>query len=166
MPDLDSLQPENVPEDLHRQIMSSSTKGNTLWHLMSPEGEPFDWRPFGYELTEKPWEARTRGFCRSPPLSTDAPHVHHLAALGYMSDEVLLGVPIYANPDRVGSRTQHITMAATLSHTMHFHDPTTRIDQWKVVERETTWGANGRTLVHQRIWDLKSGRLVMPAAGY
>ncbi|KAI1504191.1 hypothetical protein F5X99DRAFT_372794 [Biscogniauxia marginata] len=34
-------------------------------------------------------------------------------------------------------------------------------DEPMLGERETSWGANGRVLVHQRFWNAKTGRLVM-----
>ncbi|KAJ2985342.1 hypothetical protein NUW58_g5585 [Xylaria curta] len=143
MPDLDSLRPDDIGKE-----------------LMGPEEDPFDWRPFGFVLTENPRECRTREFSRSPSLSTRSAPVH-MAALAFMSDQILLGVALYANPEKVGSRMQNVTMCATLNHTMAFHDPELKMDDWVVAERETSWGDEGRVLIHQRIWNLESGRLVM-----
>ncbi|RYP47490.1 hypothetical protein DL768_006462 [Monosporascus sp. mg162] len=160
MPELDGLRPDDIPKELNRQIMAASTSRGGPFQLFNSEGEPFDWRPFGFVLTDDPWECRTRGFSRSLPLSTDSTSVN-LAALAYMSDEVLLGVPIYANPDKVGDRMQNVAMGVTLTHNISFHDPAVKVDQWMVAERETSWGADGRVLIGQRVWNLKTGRLVM-----
>ncbi|KAI1358396.1 Thioesterase/thiol ester dehydrase-isomerase [Xylaria arbuscula] len=149
MPDLDGLHPDNIGKER-----------NPIWNLMGPDEDPFDWRPFGFELTNNPWECRTRGFSRSPKLSTDSARVH-LAALAFMSDQVLLGVALFSNPMAVGSGMRNVTMCATLNHTISFHDPSVKMDDWVVAERETSWGEEGRVLIHQRVWSLRSGRLVM-----
>ncbi|GAW27278.1 putative acyl- thioesterase ii protein [Rosellinia necatrix] len=160
MPDLDGLRPDDIGGDVNQQLTSASAARNPMWQLMGPDEDPFDWRPFGFILTDEPWECRTRGFSRSPPLSTDSAAVH-IASLAFMSDQVLLGVPLFANPEKVGAGMQNVTMAATLNHTMAFHDPAFRMDEWVVAERETSWAGEGRALIHQRIWGLESGRLVM-----
>ncbi|KAI1298848.1 Thioesterase/thiol ester dehydrase-isomerase [Xylaria venustula] len=160
MPDLDGLHPDNIGKEVNQQLTAASASRNPIWQLMGPEEDPFDWRPFGFELTNNPWECRTRGFSRSPKLSTDSVPAH-LAALAFMSDQVLLGVALYSNPMKVGSGMRNVRMCATLNHTMAFHDPSVKMDDWVVAERETSWGGEGRVLIHQRIWSLKSGRLVM-----
>jgi acyl-CoA thioesterase II len=160
MPDLDGLRPEDIGKEVNQQLLRGLTGRNGLWQFTGPDEDPFDWRPFGFVQADQPWECFIRAFSRSSPLSTHSPAVH-IAALAYMSDQILLGVPIYANPDQVGAQTEDVAMVATLNHSMAFHDPSVKVDDWVVVERQTTCGAGGRTLIHERVWGLESGRLVM-----
>ncbi|KAI0164028.1 Thioesterase/thiol ester dehydrase-isomerase [Xylariaceae sp. FL1272] len=160
MPQLDGLRPDDIGKDLNQQLLAGLAGRNKLWQFMSPDEDPFDWRPFGFVQAENAWECFVRAFARSPPLSTRSPTIH-LAALAYMSDEILFGISIFANPEQVGSQSENVTMGATLNHTMTFHDPSVKVDEWVVVERQTSCGSEGRTLIHERIWNLESGRLVM-----
>ncbi|KAI4868845.1 hypothetical protein F4820DRAFT_89859 [Hypoxylon rubiginosum] len=61
MPDLDGVRPDDIPEDLNRRIMASSTEGSALWQLMSPEGRAVRLAaPAGSSGRRgRPWEART-----------------------------------------------------------------------------------------------------------
>ncbi|KAI1758944.1 Thioesterase/thiol ester dehydrase-isomerase [Hypoxylon sp. FL1150] len=121
---------------------------------------PFDWRFIGMDVADKPSDFRLRAFVRSPPFSTSNPS-SHLAALAYLSDEFLFGIAVVANPRAVGPRMRNITMATSLNHSVSFHDPQVRVDDWLVVERETSWGDEGRVLVHQRMWNVSTGRMVL-----
>lgn len=48
----------------------------------------------------------------------------------------------------------------SLDHTIYFHDPIKSVaDEWLLCEVMTNWAANGRALVHQKIWT-KGGHLV------
>ncbi|KAI0179686.1 Thioesterase/thiol ester dehydrase-isomerase [Hypoxylon sp. FL1284] len=160
MPQLDD-NPDDISPEISKQFNSSQTNqsGGAL-QAFAQEEKPFDWRPSGHVLDPNPTESCLRGFVRAHPLSTRSQPVH-LAGLGYASDENLLGVAIVSNPFRVGKGGRNVTMVASLNHDIFFHDPTVKIDEWMVCVRKTSWGADGRVLVHQRMWDLKSGRLVM-----
>ncbi|KAI0186924.1 Thioesterase/thiol ester dehydrase-isomerase [Astrocystis sublimbata] len=160
MPDLDGLSPEDIGKDLNQQLLSSLAGSNQLWQFMTSEEDPFDWRPFGFVQAEDPWDSRIRAFVRSPTLATRSSAVH-MAALAYLSDEILLGVPIFANPQQVGYQTENVTMGATLNHTITFHDTDVKVDEWHVVERQTSCAAEGRALILERVWGLESGRLIM-----
>ncbi|KAI1872013.1 uncharacterized protein JN550_004216 [Neoarthrinium moseri] len=161
MPDLEGLGPLEIPEDLNRIMLAAASSPGSPLQPVSSEVEASDRRPFGFVLANKPGDCRVRSFVRSQqPLNVKSVSVHQ-AALAYMSDEILLGMAIYANPDIVGDATQNVTMGATLNHMIHFHDSTARVDDWLVIERTTSWGGNGRVLLHENTWDLKTGRLVM-----
>lgn len=56
---------------------------------------------------------------------------------------------------------RNLATAASLTHTLSFHDPDVRVDEWLVAERDTSWGAEGRVIMHQKIWHLGSKRLVL-----
>lgn len=77
-----------------------------------------------------------------------------------MPDELLLGVAIFPNSEAAGWKNRNVAMAETLNHHLWFYDPSIKIDQWMVGERGTSWGADGRVLVHQTVWDQR-GRLLM-----
>lgn len=125
-----------------------------------PDEEPFDWRPAGFLASGDPTEVRLRGFVRSNPVSTRSAAVH-LAGLAYVSDHLLAGVAVYANPGMVGKGGRNVAVVASLTHNVSFHDPSVQIDEWMMVDRKTTCGAGGRVLVHQRVWNMQSGRLLM-----
>ncbi|RYP24948.1 hypothetical protein DL765_000176 [Monosporascus sp. GIB2] len=157
-PVIGNVVPDDIPKHANRRFFENYQSGSL--QAFKPEDEPFDWRPARHTLTRDPTEYRATGFSRSQPLSDHSTAVN-LAALAYMSDELLLGIAIFANPEVVGPQSRNVAMAASLNHHIWFHDPNVRVDEWMVGERWTSCGADGRTLIHQRIWDLKSGRLVM-----
>lgn len=73
-----------------------------------------------------------------------------LAALAYLSDAYLLAAitEVGNDPD-----WETVEMAASLVHTVHFHEPkAVRADQWMCSERESPWAGNDRGLVLHRIW--------------
>lgn len=160
MPELDG-NPEEISDEISKQFNATHTNqsGDAL-QAFAQEVKPFHWRPSGHILKDDPTESCLRGFVRAHPLSTKSPSVH-LAGLSYASDENLLGVAVVANPRHVGRGGRNVTMVASLNHNISFHDPTVKVDGWMVCMRKTSWGADGRVLVHQRMWDWKSGRLVM-----
>ncbi|KAI0890574.1 Thioesterase/thiol ester dehydrase-isomerase [Annulohypoxylon maeteangense] len=160
MPELDDT-PEEISQEISKQFNASHTgESGGVLQAFAPEEKPFDWRPSGHILGDDPTESCLRGFVRARPLSTRSPAAH-LAGLGYASDENLLGVAIVSNPEHVGRGGRNVAMVASLNHNISFHDPNVKVDEWMVCVRNTSWGADGRVLVHQRMWDLKSGRLVM-----
>ncbi|KAK8043341.1 acyl-CoA thioesterase II [Apiospora rasikravindrae] len=164
-PDTDGFGPDDISEDLNRQILADFSGSDALLRPPSfSEGGAFDWRPFGFKQAKDPWDCRVRSFVRSQePLShsiRSLPAVN-LAALAYLSDESLIGIAMYANPKQVGKGTRNITMAATLNHKIWFHDPHVKADEWMVLERSTSSGGNGRVLLHQQTWNLGTGRLIM-----
>ncbi|KAI1768482.1 Thioesterase/thiol ester dehydrase-isomerase [Hypoxylon sp. FL1150] len=135
------------------------------YHVPMPEmdeGKPFDWRPCGHILEDHPTESIVRAFLRAQPLSTRSPSAH-LAGLSYASDESFLGVAIFASPQEVGPGGKNVAMVGSLNHNISFHDPAVQVDEWMMCVRRTSWGGDGRVLIHQHMWDLKSGRLVMTA---
>ncbi|KAK8075664.1 acyl-CoA thioesterase II [Apiospora hydei] len=162
-PDLGGARLEDIAKGSGRQQVESNRTG--LLQPFTPEDEPFDWRPAAMELGDLPPESRLAGFsCSVAPLSTGCTTATNLAALAYMSDEMLIAVAIFANPDAVGPRSLNVAMAVTLNHHLWFHDPGVRVDRWMVGERRTSCGADGRVLIHQKVWDHETGRLVMTCA--
>ncbi|OTA66058.1 Thioesterase/thiol ester dehydrase-isomerase [Hypoxylon sp. EC38] len=159
MPPLSSG-PEDIRQEKARQLTETHVDESVPVLRHAIEGEPFDWRPMGLEFQKEPSKFIMRGFLRSSPLSSDSPSVH-LAALAYASDEHTLGPALYGNVEQVGLAIQNVTMVATLTHNLSFHDASARADEWMVCERGTSWGANGRVLVHQRMWNWKTGQLVL-----
>ncbi|KAK6859552.1 Acyl-CoA thioesterase 2 [Apiospora arundinis] len=161
-PDLQGMAPDDIAQGSGRQQVEAHRTGSL--QPFTPDDEPFDWRPAGLELGDLPSDARTMGFSRSPPLSTAGrmTAATNLAALAYMSDELLLGVAIFANSDALGGpKSRNVAMAVSLNHHLWFHDLGVRVDRWMVGERRTSCGADGRVLIHQKVWDHETGRLVM-----
>ncbi|KAK7986950.1 Thioesterase/thiol ester dehydrase-isomerase [Apiospora saccharicola] len=163
-PDLEGLTPEDIDPGNGKEQVENNRTGNL--QPFKPEDAPFDWLTAGVEFGDRPSDVRTTGFSRSSaPLSSSSSSpsttATNLAALAYMSDEMLLGLPILANPDAVGPRSRNVALAVSLNHHLWFHDPTVRVDRWMVGERRTSAGADGRVLIHQRVWDHATGRLVM-----
>jgi acyl-CoA thioesterase-2 len=78
-----------------------------------------------------------------------------------MSDEFSFGPALAANPMALEKGLRNIAMAASLAHNVSFLNPLVKVDEWIVLERKTSWGAEGRVLVSQQIWSLETGRLVM-----
>lgn len=88
-PDLDDVQPEDIPEGSGKELVNSNRSG---WlQPFKSEDEPFiNWRPSGFIFSETLLETRTMGFSRSAaPSSADCTQAANLAALAYMSDELL-----------------------------------------------------------------------------
>ncbi|EMR72037.1 putative acyl- thioesterase protein [Eutypa lata UCREL1] len=122
--------------------------------------DPFDWRMLEGHSRDELTESRQLAFVRSPAVSSDNASVH-LAALVYLSDTYMLAAALNANPETIGEKIRDVAMGASLTHNVSLHDPTARIDEWLLSERDTSWGSDGRVLVHQRLWNVETGRLVM-----
>ncbi|KAI0106092.1 Thioesterase/thiol ester dehydrase-isomerase [Hypoxylon sp. NC0597] len=160
MPDLDNVAPDDLkPHDTQRFNQAVVERSVPLLQL-NHEDRPFDFRFLGMEMGDDPSQCRIRAFVRSPPVSTDSPSIH-LAAFGYMSDEYAYGAALAANPQELGNGMKNFAMGASLTHNISLHDPRARVDEWMVMERDTSWASDGRVLVHQRVWNLRTGKLVM-----
>ncbi|KAH9886889.1 Thioesterase/thiol ester dehydrase-isomerase [Xylariomycetidae sp. FL2044] len=159
-PDTGDLAPEDIDVEAASQLKRAKI------HSLAPESplgggmEMFDWRPVGAEVSEDPSKFIIRGFVRSSPLSTSQ-CATHLAAFAYLSDDHLLGSALLANPRAVGKGMRNVVLLTSMNHNISFHDPSARVDEWMLAERGTTWGSDGRVLVHQSIWNIKTGLLVM-----
>ncbi|KAI0016101.1 Thioesterase/thiol ester dehydrase-isomerase [Xylariomycetidae sp. FL0641] len=161
VPDLDGMQPDDIDPGEMQKLQANILDRSVPLVQFSAEDRPLDWRPVGMDMSDDPSQFRLRGFVRSPAaVSTDSPTTH-LAAFAYMSDEFSFGPALAANPMQVGKRMKNVAIGASLTHNVSFHDPQARVDKWIVLERGTTWGADGRVLVDQKMWDMESGRLVM-----
>ncbi|KAF7514599.1 hypothetical protein G7054_g15171 [Neopestalotiopsis clavispora] len=159
-PDLDGAGPDDVDPSAMRMMQTSMLDKSVNMNKLDAADFPFDWRPLKMDMDEDPSSFRLWGFVRAPPLSSDNSALH-LAALAYASDEFAFGAALAANPVAVGKGMRNIMLGASLTHNVSFHDPQVRVDEWIVLERDTTWGADGRVLVSQRMWDMKSGRLIL-----
>ncbi|KAI4865096.1 Thioesterase/thiol ester dehydrase-isomerase [Hypoxylon rubiginosum] len=160
MPDLAGIKPEDIPkEQLQEEITASITKDIPLLQL-DAEQEPFDWRPLDNPLTPDPTHFRQRSFVRSPPLLSDDISVHQ-AALAHLSDTYMLGAVLVANQAFVGEKFRNVAFGASLNQNISLHDPAARVGGWMLAERDISWGSGGRVLIHQRFWNIESGRLVM-----
>ncbi|OTA56701.1 Thioesterase/thiol ester dehydrase-isomerase [Hypoxylon sp. EC38] len=156
MPDLDGLRPDDIDPGAMYALQGDLVDQSVPLMALTPEEWPFDWRPIGMVMSDQPTDLRVRIFVRAPPLSTD----NHLAAFSYLSDEFLFGTALAADMRAAGKGFRNVTMGVSLTHTVSFHNPQARIDEWLVLERETSWGAHGRVVIHQRAWVMETGKLV------
>lgn len=159
-PDVGDSRPDDISEDRVQQMMSAAITRDVPLLQLSAREEPFDWRPLESSPADDPTHFRQRSFVQSSACSSASPSVH-LAALAYLSDTFLLGAALNANPAMVGPKLRNVAMGVSLNHNLSLHDPTARVDDWMLGERDTSWGADGRVLIHQRFWNGRTGRLVM-----
>ncbi|KAI1274549.1 Thioesterase/thiol ester dehydrase-isomerase [Xylaria sp. FL0933] len=152
--------PEDIDPSAMQSFQTSMVDRSTPIMQQKAEDRPLDWRPHSLEMSDDPTNFRVRGFVRSTPLSTNDSAVH-LAALAYASDDLFFGIALAANPIAVGKGWRNVALAASLTHNVSFHDPHAKIDEWIVLERETSWGANGRVMVHQKMWNRQTGKLIL-----
>ena len=83
----------------------------------------------------------------------------HLAVLACLTDSWFLGSFPAMNPEAAGPNAENIGFMITLSHNIWFHDPKVKVDEYLFIEKGSSWAAEGRCLLEQRIWN-QSGRLV------
>lgn len=121
---------------------------------------PFEWRYLPPEPTADPTEFRTRSVFRSFPLDTDQRQVH-LAAMAWTSDVFLIYTSNLANPAKFPVGMENVAIETSVNHSVWFHSPSSRIDEWIACERRTTWGADGRVLIYQTWWSKEDGRLIL-----
>ncbi|KAF3001159.1 hypothetical protein E8E14_006419 [Neopestalotiopsis sp. 37M] len=152
--------PEDIRKERVAEMMAAAVTRDVPILQLGADEEPFDWRPLESSPTDNPTHFRQRSFVRSPTCASSSPSVH-LAALAYMSDTFMLGAALNASPERLGNKLRNLAMGTSLNHNLSLHDPSTRVDDWMLGERETSWGADGRVLIHQRFWNAQTGRLVM-----
>ncbi|KAI3330149.1 Thioesterase/thiol ester dehydrase-isomerase [Ustulina deusta] len=161
-PELDQP-PEDINPDAMQAMQSSLLDRSASVMQQSAEDRPLDWRPHSIEMSDDPTQFRVRGYVRSPtPLSTSNCSAH-LAAFAYASDEFFFGPALAANPAAVGKGARNVTMGASLTHNVSFHDRNAKIDQWVVLERETTWGSAGRVMVQQKFWNME-GKMILSSS--
>lgn len=152
--------PEDIDPSAMQNMQSSLVNRSTPIMQQSIEDRPLDWRPHSLEVGDDPASFRFRAFVKSTPLSTKDT-LTHLAALAYASDDLFFGVALLANPVAVGRGWRNLASAASLAHNVSFHDPDAKMDEWIVTERETSWGAMGRVVVHQKMWNWRTGNLIL-----
>lgn len=162
MPELGGIHPDDITPQNIQQKMDATV--NMSAPLLPRDRKkrlpPFDWRLLEIHSGDEPTKFIQHGYVRSQPLSTDT-HAVHLASLGFLSDDLFIGSSMLANSEKVGAGLRNVSMGGSLTHNVSFHDPAAKADEWMVCERHTTWGGDGRVLSLQRLWNWKTGRLVM-----
>lgn len=139
MPDIGGIRPGDISEEEVQHEDGESLRPNA-------RDDPFDWRMLEGHSRDELTESRQLAFVRSPAVSSDNASVH-LAALVYLSDTYMLAAALNANPETIGEKIRDVAMGASLTHNVSLHDPTARIDEWLLSERDTSWGSDGRVLV-------------------
>ncbi|ETS84209.1 hypothetical protein PFICI_02234 [Pestalotiopsis fici W106-1] len=128
-------------------------------YLIDGFHHPFEWKYLPLEPAE-PTEFRSRSIFRSFPLNT-AERQAHLAAMAWTSDVFLIYTANLANPAKFPVGMGNVTIETSVNHSVWFHSPSTRIDEWVACERRTSWGADGRVLIYQTWWSKEDGRLIL-----
>lgn len=159
MPELDR-RPEEIDPNAMQALQSSLLDKSATVMQQSADDRPLDWRPHSLEVSaDDATKFRVRGYVRSPTALSSRNSSLHLAALAYASDEFFFGPALAANPMAVGKGARNVALGATLTHNVSFHDGDAKMDEWIVMERETTWGSAGRVMVRQMFWDI-GGKLI------
>ena len=83
----------------------------------------------------------------------------HLAALAFLTDSWFLAGMYELNPSITGPQGENIGFMVSMNHTIWFHDPEIRADDWMLVERGSSWAGQERCLMEQRIWS-EDGKLM------
>ncbi|KAH8678238.1 thioesterase-like superfamily-domain-containing protein [Xylariales sp. PMI_506] len=170
MPDMGGLGPDEVAESSAAVQRDMQLRmGFTEYHIANGPFDPFEWRPLATERTAAadPSQFRLRAFIRAPkattpPISGSAGgHGAHQAALAFLTDSWLLSFSSLACPEVIGERSENLTMRVTLNHAIQFHDAQAPVDEWMVMERESSWAAGGRILISQRVWSWRDGSLIL-----
>ncbi|XXG94148.1 acyl-CoA thioesterase [Hypoxylon texense] len=160
MPAEGNTLPENIRGGKAQEMMAAMTTRSVPLLQLRTEEEPFDWRPFDHPPAGDPTKFWQRSFVRSPTIASTSPHVHQ-AALAFLSDLYTIGAALHASPKQTGEKLCNVTMATTLTATLSIHEPTAKVDEWMFTQHETSCGSNGRVVIRQWYWDVKSGRLIM-----
>ncbi|KAI1779522.1 thioesterase-like superfamily-domain-containing protein [Hypoxylon cercidicola] len=160
MPEEGGTLPDSIRDGKAQEMMAAITGRSVPLIQLGVKEDPFDWRPFDHPPAGEPTKFWQRTFVRSPTIASKDLQVHQ-SALVYMSDAFTIGAALHANPNKVGKKLSNVTMAVTLAANLSIHEPTARVDEWMFAQHETSWGSNGRVVIHQRYWDVKSGRLIM-----
>ncbi|KAI0121724.1 thioesterase-like superfamily-domain-containing protein [Xylariales sp. AK1849] len=158
MPDLKRARPEDGGLSTKPEILREMGFPEEMIALSPPD--PFEWRYLRREKTDDPSKFRLRSFVRLARLEATTPAAH-AAALAFLTDAWLIGTANLASPDKFVKGFESIAISTTINHSVWFHDAAARADEWMVCERETSWGADGRVLIHQRLWGWGHGRLVL-----
>lgn len=164
IPSTGQIMPEQLPSGLGEFMPRFGLSQEILDYCPK---DPWDWRHLPLTLhgqdpsgSESPTGLRVYGFVRSETLDSREPRVH-LAALGWLTDSWFVGTPTLANPQAAGMTAENVRMQASINHSIYFHEDMAKVDDWILVERQTSWADNGRVLLEQRFWDWRSGKLIV-----
>ena len=146
----------NRPVTISQKIVHRSFLNNTdeyrdellphLWPLMVGNGKPqrFIWMKAHSQLPE------------STSLNV------HKCVIAYMSDMAFIPTamePMYG-PDKKGKRRPRIGMTVTLDHSMWFHSPNVKSDEWLLFGMYCHVTGGSRALLTCKVWNLQ-GELVL-----
>lgn len=91
----------------------------------------------------------------------DAPSVHR-AAIAYASDHALLSTAL--RPHGINFPSPRLGAVASLDHSMWFHTPSFRADDWILYAMHSNWAGHGRGLSFGQLYDRKTGTLHVTCA--
>ncbi|KAK8099646.1 acyl-CoA thioesterase II [Apiospora kogelbergensis] len=127
--------------------------------------DPFVWRD--YPPTPKQAEASSPSTSNvlyswvRPRGNMSNLRTSHMAVLGCLTDVwVLSRLPeMVINPSsasggpKIPNTSSEMPFMSTLNHTIWFHDPSVKLDDWLLVKKKSSWAGQGRCLVEQQFWD-------------
>ncbi|KAI1822710.1 hypothetical protein F4861DRAFT_540757 [Xylaria intraflava] len=160
VPDIGGVAPDGISDEKLQQVMDANLSQSVPLLRINAKEEPFEWRSFDSPQGVEPTEFWQRSFVRSPTFGSRNLHLHQ-SALAWLSDTYTLGMALSVNPSKVGKQMRNVTMGATLTNNISIHEPMVKVDEWMLGERETSWSDNERAVIHQRFWDVKTGRLIL-----
>lgn len=162
MPDLGHVDPESLSRDRNQMLLDMGYPQKAIDESVA---DPFDWRhfstTFGDEGQKDPSTCRVRSFVRAVhPMENNSPAAH-LRSLAFLTDAYIVGYPALANTKYMRKNGKRLKMQASINHTILLHDAMAKADKWMVSEISTSWANHGRVLVQQRLWDWKTGNLIL-----
>lgn len=180
MPDMGDVDPETLPRGRNQILLDMGWPQRAIDRGVA---DPFDWRHFSATFGDdsrdasnkqakeapvkkeeeegEPSTFRVRSFVRAVhPIENDCPAAH-LRSLAFLTDAYIVGYPTLANAKGMRRRGEKMKMAASVNHTLLLHDATAKADTWMVSEISTSWADHGRALIQQRLWDWKTGKIIL-----
>ncbi|KAI8266526.1 Mannosyl-oligosaccharide 1,2-alpha-mannosidase [Colletotrichum sp. SAR11_239] len=151
---------KKAPEDIEPGYKAIKSYMGIPPNIVEALPNPFDWRFLPYETTTDPTRFESLSFVRAPKVSVDSQAVH-LSALAYLTDIWTLSVPHMASNAEFGKMKGTPGMQITLNHSIVFHDPNAKVDDWMVCLRTTEWAGDERVLITQRLWNAQNGTLLV-----
>ncbi|KAI8230826.1 Mannosyl-oligosaccharide 1,2-alpha-mannosidase [Colletotrichum sp. SAR 10_86] len=120
---------KKAPEDIEPGYKAIKSYMGIPPNIVEALPNPFDWRFLPYETTTDPTRFESLSFVRAPKVSVDSQAVH-LSALAYLTDIWTLSVPHMASNAEFGKMKGTPGMQITLNHSIVFHDPNAKVDDW------------------------------------
>ncbi|KAK8070262.1 palmitoyl-CoA hydrolase [Apiospora phragmitis] len=163
MPQFGHGDPDDIDEDSAEACL---VEGGYPREMLDIWRDPFQWRilprdrPMGTDEQPNTMDLNPSHFCMQSfvrvdpsmmrPETSSSSRETHLALLAFLSDLFL----IYTANLATARPVTGFSIETTMNHTVWFHAPDVRVDDWLACERDTSWADDGRVLIRQRLWRL------------